>query len=68
MQMFEEIIFNVVIGAFLVLVFGFLGWMAVAIWREGWRPFGLVLLMVGWERLRFYTAWLRFLWRRDKAP
>jgi hypothetical protein len=31
-------------------------------WKRGWRPLGIVLLIIGWQRLTFYIAWLRFSW------
>ena len=41
----------------------FFRWLYLKGW---WRPVIFVLIDIGWQRLKFYAAWLRFSRRYDK--
>ena len=40
-------------------------WFFRRLYLNGWRPLLFVLVAVGWQRLKFYAAWIAFSRKRD---
>jgi hypothetical protein len=62
-QLTESVIYGVLVTLGTIFYVWFLRWLYVNGW---WRPFIFILIDIGWQRLKFYVAWLRFSRRYDK--
>jgi hypothetical protein len=62
-QDLQESLF-VCVGVTLAILFWV--WFFRFLYLKGWRTLIFLLVAIGWERLKFYIAWLRFSRRRDK--
>jgi hypothetical protein len=58
---------SVIFGVFMTLGMFFWIWVFRRLYLNGWRPVLFVLIAIGWQRLKFYFAWLRFSRRYDKV-
>ncbi len=56
----------VISGFVLAVVIFFNVWFFRWLYLKGWQPLIFVLIGIGWQRLKFYVAWLRFSRRYDK--
>jgi hypothetical protein len=59
---------TLLVGASMALVCLFWVWLAMKVWRAGWRPLGLIAAPLIATRFKFYVDWLWFRWRTRKDP
>jgi hypothetical protein len=62
----QQIYQSIIYGVFFTLAMLFWVWFFRRLYLNGWRPLVFVLLAMGWERVKFAFAWLRYSRRRDK--
>ena len=65
--MAQKIYESMIFGVFMTLAIFFWVWFFRRLYLNGWRPLIFVLIAIGWQRLKFYFAWLRFSRRYDKV-
>ena len=63
----EDVGQSIIEGIGLALAMMFWIWFFRRLYLNGWRPLIFVLITVGWQRLKFYAAWIMFSRRRDKV-
>ncbi|MEH2471989.1 glucan phosphoethanolaminetransferase (alkaline phosphatase superfamily) [Nitrobacteraceae bacterium AZCC 2161] len=51
----------------IIALFAFWYFVLRWLWRRGWQPLLIVLIVIGWQRLVFYAKWIVYSRSYDKV-